>query len=225
MSVKNWDVSLRPREKALAQGLGSLSDSELLALLLHSGTRDQDVVTMAADILKKAGSLASLMAMSAQQLQGFSGIGKAKALDLLACMELSERVSYQKLLDSDVIADPSQLISWLEKSIGRADQEYFIAVFLDGRKRVIGHQMIYKGLSNAVNADPADLFRKAVSCKASAVIVAHNHPSQIVEPSFADDCSTDSLIKAGKLMNIPLIDHVIVSCNDYYSYRQHGIIR
>ncbi|MBQ6654799.1 MAG: DNA repair protein RadC [Erysipelotrichaceae bacterium] len=221
MTLKDWDRTLKPREKVMDRGIGSLSDSELLALILRNGTRGNSAVALAEKILNLSGGLAGLLNLSLNEIMELPGIGLAKGSEILACLEIIRRVNYQKTLMSDVISDPKALISWLRCFIGNRDQEYFLAIFLNSHNRVISYVRLAQGANNVVSVEPGEIYRQAMRLKASSLIIAHNHPSQIVEPSLADNLTTAQLERAGRMMNIPLKDHIIVSFNDYYSYRQH----
>ncbi len=224
MSVKNWDKSLRPREKTINNGIESLSDSELLALIIKNGTKGISAVQLANNILNQTGGINGLMKLSIQQLMQFKGIGLAKATQIIASLELVKRMNYLEMLNKDMIKEPLVLINWLKKHIGTKNQEYFVIVFLNNKNQIIGYSDIYKGSSNSVSINASEIFSEAIKKQAQKVIIAHNHPSQFIEPSVADDETTYQLQKAGKLMNVPLIDHIIVSFDSYYSYAEKGRI-
>lgn len=224
MILKDFDRSLKPREKVLDQGIEALSDSELLALILRSGLKGTSAIDQAREILNHCGGFAGLFQLDLPQLMEIEGLGLAKSCEILACLEIVKRTNYQKMLQADVIAEPQLLINWLQNYIGNRQQEYFIVVFLDGQKHVLSYQPLYIGSRNTLNIDPSELFSKALSLKASSIIVAHNHPSQKAIPSEIDNLTTRKLMEAGELINVPLLDHLIIAFNDYYSYRQHQII-
>ena len=225
MSVREWHDSLKPREKALSQGIGSLSDAELLALVIRSGSQGRDVVTLCRQLLRTAGSLGMLLDMPAEKLMEYEGIGPAKALELTACRELIKRASYQQLAEEDVINSPARLKDWLVNYIGHLEQEHFVLVYLDHRHHVKGYRQLFQGANNAVSINPADLFRSALKAGARSLIIAHNHPGGSPLPSLADDMTTRDLCEAGALMGIPIIDHVVVCRSGTFSYREHGLIR
>jgi len=218
MSIKNLNEALRPREKALKLGIGQLSDQELLAILLRSGNSEESCLQLAERMIDSCQGLANLTSLSIEQLKSFKGIGNAKAIELLASIEIVKRISFDYLNHTDVIACPDDLIHWLMKYIGLEKQEQMIIVFLDGRNRIIGYSPIYKGTANEIQINIRDIFHEAFAKKAAKIIVAHNHPSQLVQPSLADDVTTTQLVEAGKLLNIKVIDHIIVGYNNYYSY-------
>ena len=223
-TVKDMPINLRPREKALNLGFPALSDSELLALMLGSGMKGINSIDLANQILLATDGLTGLLSMSAEQLMQLKGIKLAKATQLLASLELVRRMNYLHILQNDVLNKPEMVIRWLQKTYGNRPQEYFVAVFLDTRARVRGHSEVFIGSTNSVNIDIRQLFSQAMRAQASSIIVAHNHPSQMTDPSRADVEITNLLQKAGEIMNIPLIDHIIVSYDGYYSFRENGRI-
>ncbi len=224
MPIKDWNDALKPREKLVNCGIEQLSDGELLAILLKNGNNEYNAVELANYLLHSCGGLANLMSCSVDELMQFKGIGLAKACELVSCQELVRRINYQKLLNQDSLNQPDKVVAWLQSQIGLNQQECFVVIFLDGKRRVKGYQMMFKGENNTVSIDPKVVFQEALKNKASAVILAHNHPSQVVRPSLADDTTTKDLVEAGKLLEIPVLDHLIISYEDYYSYRQHGIL-
>jgi len=202
--------------------MSSLSDRELLAIILRSGYKGRPVLEMADEILARDGGLQGLLTMSMEQIMQLKGIKLAKASELLAACELVKRLSYSQIKGADVISTPQTLIGWLQKAIGNMEQEYFVVVFLDSRNHVRGHEMLYKGSSRAVNIEARDIFTAAIRAQANRLIVAHNHPSQDPLPSGEDRTVTRELVQAGELMSMPVLDHLIISYDSYYSFREHG---
>lgn len=224
VTVKDMPLHLRPREKAMSLGFGALSDSELLALIISSGIPGTNSISLANEILIRTNGIAGLMKMSLQQIMELKGIGLAKASQILASLELIRRLSYVNMINSDVLSDPRMLVTWLQKTYGSRDQEYFVAVFLNSRGQVKGCREIFVGTRERVTIEVRELFSEAIHCNASRMIIAHNHPSQITEPSKADINMTLTLHQAGEIMGISLVDHVIVSYDRYYSFRENGRI-
>ena len=224
VTVKDMPLHLRPREKALNLGFAALSDSELLALIISSGIPGTNSISLANDILIRTDGLGGLMKMSLQQIMELKGIGLAKASQILASLELIRRLSYVNMINSDVLSDPRMLVTWLQKNYGSRNQEYFVAVFLNSRGQVKGCREIFVGTRERVTIEVRELFNEALRCNASRMIIAHNHPSQITEPSKADISMTLTLHQAGEIMGISLVDHVIVSYDRYYSFRENGRI-
>ena len=208
----------------MSLGFGALSDSELLALIISSGIPGTNSISLANEILIRTNGIAGLMKMSLQQIMELKGIGLAKASQILASLELIRRLSYVNMINSDVLSDPRMLVTWLQKTYGSRDQEYFVAVFLNSRGQVKGCREIFVGTRERVTIEVRELFNEAIRCNASRMIIAHNHSSQITEPSKADINMTLTLHQAGEIMGISLVDHVIVSYDRYYSFRENGRI-
>ena len=155
------------------------------------------------------------------EIMEFKGVGLARASLLVASLELVRRLNYEETLSQNVIKEPQGLVKWLQSYIGMKEQEYFVAVFLNSNNRIVGYRNIFRGLSDSVSVQSRELFREALKCRATRMIIAHNHPSQSVRPSPDDISITGQLQKAGELMDVPLMDHVIVSQRDYYSFREN----
>lgn len=206
----------------LSYGSASLSDSELLAVLLGSGYKGKSSIELARDILTEAGGFNGLMHMSLNEIMKLKGIKLAKATQLIASMEMFRRLNYEKVLETDVINDPQKLIKWLKSRYGYLEQEYFVVIFLDVRSAVKGYKELFIGGLDSVHIEVRNIFKEAFKVNARKIIVSHNHPSGSLEPSEADEIVTYDLQKAGMLMNIPLVDHVIVSCNGYFSFKEQG---
>ncbi|MBQ4252953.1 MAG: DNA repair protein RadC, partial [Erysipelotrichaceae bacterium] len=174
-------------------GVESLSDSELLAILLSSGYKGVSSLQLAEEILQKVGGINGLMKLSLNEVMEFKGVGLARASLLVASLELVRRINYEEALSQDVIAGPQGLVKWLQSFIGMKEQEYFIVVFLDNKNRITGYRNLFRGLSDSVSVQSSLLFREALNCHASKLIIAHNHPSQSVKPSLDDLSVTNQL--------------------------------
>ncbi|MBR0474220.1 MAG: DNA repair protein RadC [Erysipelotrichaceae bacterium] len=222
MTIKELPQNLRPREKIRNYGVASLSDSELLAILLGSGYKGKSSVEMANELLRETGGFNGLMRLSLTEIMKLKGIKLAKATLLLASMEIARRLNYETVLDKDVISDPSSIVEWLRSAYGYLEQEIFVVIFLDVKNRVLGYEELFRGSIDNVHVEAREIFKKAFKFNARKIIVSHNHPSGICEPSRADEKVTTELETAGSIMNIPLVDHVIVSNCGYYSFKEHG---
>lgn len=222
MTIKELPLNLRPREKIRNYGVASLSDSELLAILLGSGYKGKSSVEMANELLRETGGFNGLMRLSLNEIMKLKGIKLAKATLLLASMEIARRLNYETVLDKDVISDPSSIVEWLRSAYGYLEQEIFVVIFLDVKNRVLGYEELFRGSVDNVHVEAREIFKKAFKFNARKIIVSHNHPSGVCEPSLADEKVTTELETAGSIMNIPLVDHVIVSNCGYYSFKEHG---
>lgn len=216
MIIKEVPKAQRPREKALALGIESLMDYELLAIILRSGSSGYSVLELAKDILEMY-PLEKLSTIRLEQLTSFKGVKQAKALHLLACFELSNRISTRKVFNQDCINSPHDLLEFIQKRIGSLHQEHFLVVNLDVKNHVINFELIFKGSLDISIVHPREIFNFAISNNAAKIICAHNHPSGNIQPSKQDLLVTKALREAGELLGIELIDHIIVSNSDYYS--------
>ncbi len=203
-------------------GIDILSDSELLAVLLGSGYRGCSALQLANDILAFSGGLSGLMKMSISETMKIKGVKLAKAVQFAAALELVRRLSWEKARGSQPVSDPRAVIKWLRMHIGMADQECLVAIFLDSRSCVKGYRTIFKGGIDRVHIQPRDIFAQAIKEEAARIIIAHNHPSQNVTPSSADEAVTRDLCQLGRIMNIPVVDHLIVGYGGYYSFKEHN---
>lgn len=221
MGVRQWPRQLRPREKAVSSGIESLSDSELIALILGSGIEGKSAVALAEEILINAGSLKNLMNMSVSELMRIKGIKQAKATQLAAGTELAKRVSRENVINS-VISCPADVVNWLQKEIGSLNQETVYAVFLDVKNRILGYRCLFQGFNDRVFFNSRELLQQALKVSAVRIIIAHNHPSGNTEPSAADKQMTFQIREACRLMGIELVDHLILSHSSYYSFAENG---
>lgn len=223
MKIKEMNLDERPREKALRYGFEVLNDRELLCLLIGSGNSKKAVGQIADEILRISDNLAGLMNLPVSVLMKIEGIGQAKALQILASVELARRSlrakAYQNPLDTceDVAA-------WMEAEIGFKDQECFICLFLDTKKHLIDHKVISIGTLDHSVVHPRDIFREAYIRSAHSLLFVHNHPSGDISPSRSDILTTQKLKTASEMFCIPVLDHLIVSRSSYFSFRAHGVV-
>ncbi len=220
--MKNVPVSERPREKAQQHGVESLSNRELLALLIRHGTAGCSAFDIADELLKHG--LLALSKMSLNELMKVKGIKSVKALELLAWMELSRRIAFEDVQKKDVMKDPQSLTDWCRKKLGALHQESFLAVFLNTRNEILSYKILFTGTVDMSLVHPREVFKEALQVSCSKLIVVHNHPSGNLEPSSADLMMTDRLCHAGIMMQIPVMDHLIVSETGYFSFREHGLL-
>lgn len=214
------EVEQRPREKALRYGLESLSDLELVALILQSGNKNRSVFEIASDVLKESESLSKLMSMHVNTLMQIQGIREVKALQLLASVELSKRVIRSKVYHASIMR-PEDVIEWFEFEYGSLPQECFIALYLDTKSKLISHRVLFKGTLNESVVHPREVFKEAFLQNANSVLIAHNHPSGDCTPSKADFEVTYKMVHVAMTMGVNLIDHIIVGQNQYYSFKEH----
>lgn len=209
-----------PREKLVEYGPQALSDVELLALILKTGTHKIPVLDLAQTVFNEGKDLLGMSTLSYQQLTQIPGVKHAKATELLALVELSKRMAKAQSLDVDVIDQPQRLIHWLRQEIGAMDQEQFCVIFLNTKNHILGHRILFRGGLDRSIVHPREIFKHALALSAAKIIVAHNHPSGDVSPSNNDYQVTQVLEEAGVTMGIPLLDHIIISKNGHTSLIQ-----
>ena len=219
MKVKEMNIEQRPREKALRFGLESLTNLELIALILQSGNKKRDVFDIAKDVLELSEDLNKMFELSAQSLMKIQGISKVKALQLLAGIELSKR-SLRTNAYHKSIRGPQDGLLWFQMEYGTLKQEHFVCLYLDVTGKIITHCTLFKGPLNESSVHPRDIFKKAFEVNAYSVMVLHNHPSGDPSPSKTDERLTHNLFEISEIMGIAFFDHVIVGKNSYYSFRQ-----
>ena len=220
MKIKDLPKVDRPREKLEKYGPGRLSDSELLAILLRTGSEGINVVELSSKILRKF-SGAGLAKASAKELKNTFGLGSAKACEVVACYELGRRHLQNK--QSVLLLSPKDVWDQL-KDIRDNKKEHFVIFFLDARNQEIKREIISVGSLNANLVHPREVFEPAVRYLAAQVIIAHNHPAGDPSPSQEDSDITKQLVDAGKLLGIEIIDHVIVTKDGFLSMKQKGIL-
>lgn len=213
-----------PREKALNYGIISLENNELLALIIKSGYKENNVFTIANNVIEKANGFNNLLSLTYEELTSIKGINKAKALEIMAILEISKRLCKVEVIKEEDINSPSKIIDYLRFNIGFSSQEEFLAIYLTNAGKIIKVEVLFKGTHNSSLIGVDELMRKALLYKASSIIVCHNHPSGNVAPSRADIEITERIKQAGLIMNIPLIDHIIVSKSSFYSFKQANIL-
>lgn len=219
MKISEMSAENRPRERLEQSGAGALSDAELLAVILKSGTKKENVLEMCHKLLAKYG-LAKLQHSTLQELMQEHGIGKAKACQLVAVFELFRRAQRNKV-ENAVVRRAEDIARLYLPRMQHLQQEHFVAIYLDARNRIITDQTITVGILNASLIHPREVFHGAIGNLANAVIVLHNHPSGDCTPSGEDLSITQRLHKTGETMGIELLDHVILGSDGWWSWREH----
>lgn len=216
----------RPREKLLQRGRRALSDEELIAIFLRTGLQGCNVLELASMLKRAAGSLTNLGRMEAREIaRCCKGIGMAKAATLAAVFELGHR-AVREAVEREDMSTPAAVSEYLAGDLRYEQQENFVVLLLDTRRRLIRRSNISKGTLNRTMVHPRDVFREAIICNACSVILAHNHPSGDPSPSKPDRELTRALADAGAAVHIPVLDHIIIGTGEpaYYSFREHGLI-
>lgn len=224
LKIKEIPQDERPRERLLCYGVEQLSNEELLAILLKTGTRDMSAKVLASYLLKEMGNISELQYTSYQVLAQMKGIGRAKACTLLAAVELGKRVLQKKSILYQKFTDAYQVASYYQDKIGHFKQEYFICIYLDVSKKLIHEKVLFIGTLNRSLVHPREVFKEAYQVSASSIICIHNHPSGEVLPSKEDVLFTSQLVKVGKMLGIEVIDHIIIGEDKYYSFFENNRI-
>ena len=226
MAIRDWPAAERPRERLAQQGAAALSDAELLAIFLRVGVRGKSAVDLARDLLASFdGDLARLAAASIKELARLPGIGPAKAAQLAATLELARRALAGSIKAKDAMASPREVRDWLRLSLGNLQHEVFVALWLDAQNRLIISEELFRGTLTQTSVYPREVVKRALMHNAGAVILAHNHPSGLAEPSRADEVLTSSLKQALALIDVKLLDHFIVTGGAApLSFAERGLI-
>lgn len=222
-SIKTWAEDDRPREKLLLKGKTALSDAELIAILLGSGNRNESAVDLAKRILASVNNnLNELGRLKVNELIPFKGIGKAKAVGIITALELGRRRRQATALERKKVQASAHAFEILQPLIGDLTHEEFWAIFLNSSNRVQATKCISKGGITGTLADSRLIFKEALMLSTTAIILAHNHPSGSLSPSQADRYLTQKVVDAGKVLDIKILDHLIVTEHHYYSFADHG---
>ncbi|GAK43277.1 DNA repair protein RadC [Paenibacillus urinalis] len=214
----------RPRERMLEVGAGALSHTELLAILLRTGTKQESAIHIAQRILNEAGSLRNLVDMSVDELCQLKGIGPAKAIQLKAGIELGQRVMQTRLTERPVIRSPKDAADLLMEQLRYLQKEHFVCLFLNTKNHVIAQETLSMGSLNASIVHPREVFRAAMKCSSASIVCAHNHPSGDPAPSPEDIQLTRRLVKAGEIVGIDVLDHIVIGDGKYASLKEQGFI-
>ena len=225
MALDHLPAQNLPREKLLAHGAASLSDSELLALLLRTGTAGRNVLLMAQDVLDACGGLAGLLSADAAQLKAIKGLGgSAKRAELLAVMELARRAVAQQLQQRADLGSPELAAQYVQMHLAHKTHECFAVLFLDAQHRLIRMETLFTGTIDQASVYPREIALRALHHQAASVVLAHNHPSGHIEPSSADVALTHHVQQALKLLDIAVLDHMIVAQGQFVSLAQRGLL-
>jgi DNA repair protein RadC len=222
-SIKNWSEDDRPREKLLQKGKNTLSDAELMAILIASGNKDESAVDLSKRILNSVeNNLIELSKLTVTSLKQFKGIGEAKALTIVAALELGSRRRGAEVLSRKSLRSSKDAFEILKMHIGDIHYEQFLVIMLNQSNKIIRVVSISEGGVTGTVVDPKKIFKLAIDNNATGLVLGHNHPSGNIKPSEQDNKLTAKLAAAGKLMDINVLDHIIVGEEDYYSFADNG---
>jgi DNA repair protein RadC len=225
LSVKDLPLDDRPREKLTLRGAQNLTDAELLAILLRTGTKGKSVITMSHEIISENSNLAVLASKSFSSLTKISGIGKDKAATLMAVFELSRRIqSQQKCFSERKITSPKDVADIYIPLLRDELKERFFIICLNSANKIIRHEVISIGNLNSSVVHPREIFKAAIENSSASIIILHNHPSGNPEPSNEDIAITRKIVEAGKILDIPVFDHIIIAGNLFTSFVEKRLI-
>ena len=224
MAITDWPEFERPREKLLQKGAASLSDAEVLAIFLRTGVTGKSAVDLARDLLTRFGSLTQMFAASETAFCETHGMGQAKYVQLQAVLEMSRRALQEEMQCGDALNSPRAVRDYLRLLLGGRQHEVFLALFLDTQHRVIASEELFHGTLSQTSVYPREVVKRALAHNAAAVILAHNHPSGVTEPSQADQLLTAALKQALGLVDVRVLDHFIVAGGQTLSFAEKGLI-
>jgi DNA repair protein RadC len=224
MNITEWPSGERPRERLRSRGPDGLSDAELLALLLRTGSGPRDAVQLARDLLGRYSSLRALLDAPVEELASLSGIGPAKAATLAATVALAERYLACAVVREEVFAASVDVRRYLRHRLGGRPREVFGALFLDAQHRLIAFREIFLGTVDSATVHPREVLRETLTLNAAAVIFVHNHPSGVAEPSSSDVKITERLRHLLQLIDVRVLDHIVVSGTEAISMAERGLL-
>jgi DNA repair protein RadC len=222
MSISEWPAGERPRERLLARGAGSLSDAELLAVLLGNGVRGMDAVSLGRELLRATGGLSTLLGST--DMPPLRGLGPAKHARLAAAMELARRALGEDLERGNPLRDPVDSAAYLKARLRHLPHEVFACLYLDNRHRVLGFEELFRGTIDGASVHAREVVRACMKHNAAAVIFAHNHPSGVAEPSRADRDLTLHLREALRMIDVRVLDHIVVGSGLPVSLASRGLL-
>ena len=236
MPIKDIPAEARPREKLLSRGPGALSDVELLAILLRTGIQGKGVLQMAEELLQLKndsasrtidggfGGISGLLHATPDDLKRVKGLGPAKRAEIVAVLELARRAMAEQLKERTVFADPNTIKHYLKLHLAARSYEVFAVIFLDAQNRLLAMEEMFRGTLTQTSVYPREVALRALHHQASAVVLAHNHPSGTVQPSRADEALTQTLKAALALLDVRVLDHIIVGPGQALSMAERGLI-
>lgn len=224
MKIQQWALNERPREKLLQLGASTLSDAELLAIVINCGIKGQTSVDLARNALQEFGSVQELLFASQAKLTRLSGLGSAKYSLLQACLELFKRSMAEQLSKQNSFTNADHASDYLRAQLSQKPREVFAMLMLDSQHQLIAYREMFKGTINSAAVYPRELVKQAIDDNAAAVILAHNHPSGVAEPSQADIQITQRIKQAFALIDVTVLDHFVIGHSNAVSLAQRGLL-
>lgn len=222
--MKDLPTALRPREKMLSQGPAALADAELLALLLRTGTAGNGVLQMAQQLLDSFGGMGGLLRADPTRLTTIKGLGPAKRAELQAVLELARRSLRAELVERPAFDGPTAVRDFLRLHLADLHYEVFSVMFLDAQHRLIAYEPMFRGTLTQTSVYPREVLKRALELNAAALILAHNHPSGVAEPSRADEHLTQTLKSALAMVDVRVLDHFVVARHGVTSFAERGLL-
>lgn len=221
-TIKEIPLNDRPREKMAANGAAVLTDAELIAILLRTGTAEKSAIDIASEMTADGGLYKRLAGITRlNELTNIKGLGQAKAATVLAALEIGRRIASAKPLEKIHLSCPQDVADFLMPRLRYAAKEQFVVILLNNKNKVIGTEVVSEGSLSSSIVHPREVFAPAILHHAAAIMVAHNHPSGDPKPSIEDEEVTRLLLRSGKVLGIPMIDHVIIGDGNYYSFLEN----
>lgn len=225
LAIKSWAVEDRPREKLMLKGKTVLTDAELIAILIGSGSKDETAVALSKRILNSVNNnINQLASLSLEKLMQFKGIGEARAISIITALELGKRRHFEQVNVTPKITSSKTAFEIFQPIIGDLQHEEFWVLYLNNSNKVLRKILLSKGGITATLVDIRLIFKEAVELSAVAIIVGHNHPSSKLEPSHSDKRLTKKIKEAGETLDIKLLDHLIITQKDYFSFADNGLL-
>jgi DNA repair protein RadC len=224
MPFKNLPAAPRSREKLLAHGPAALADAELLALLLRTGIRGTDVLQLAHGVLEQFDGFAGLVKATAEQLRRVKGLGPAKRAELAAVIEIARRALAQRMREAPLFDSPQSVKDYLRLHLAGRGHEVFAVLFLDAQHRLVLMEEMFRGTLTQTSVYPREVVKRSLELGAAAVVLAHNHPSGVAEPSRADEFLTQTLKAALQLVEVRVLDHLVVGQDNVVSFAERGLL-
>ena len=221
MNIKNIPNYERPREKLKQLGKENISISELLSIIIKSGTTNKSVKDISIDLLNKY-TLEDLKDLSIEDLTKFDGIGEVKAIEIIASIELGKRIYLHSPKVLTKLSSPEEIYNETKYLFFNKKQEYFYALYFNSKQELIKTKLLFIGTINQSTIHPREVFKEAYRVSAYSIVIMHNHPTGDITPSKADNYITRTITNIGKIQGIPVLDHIIVSDNNYFSYYDNG---
>jgi DNA repair protein RadC len=224
LTLRDVPSEERPRERMMQVGAQALSNAELLAILLRTGTYQESAVHLAERMLSQAGGLRSLVDMSLQQLTEIKGIGSAKGLQIQASIELGRRLARSVMNETVTVRSPKDVADLMTEELRYLQKEHFVCLFLNTKNHIVGQETLSMGSLNASIVHPREVFRAAIKRSSASIICVHNHPSGDPTPSSEDIQLTQRLVEAGEIIGIDVLDHIVIGDHSFVSLKEQGMM-